>query len=450
MKIVIIGAGEIGYDLASVLSKEKHDVTVIDRKKECLSRVIDSLDVLSLEGNATSGKDLVKAGVTEADIVIAVTSIDEVNMITAMMSKRLGAKMVIARVRNEEFSQVNAPISANDLGIDVMIHPELSAAHEIAQLLRRSAASDVINLAEEKMQLIGIRLERNSPLIGKSLIDYASEYSDITFRVVSIGRRGLTLIPKGPVKLQAFDQIFVLAKTEDIPRVVETTGKKETELNRIMIAGGSEMGAMIARLLCNDESKNWSIKLIEPEYFRAEELAIELKNAMILHGNPTDPDLLATEGISEMDAFIAVTDDEESNIISCLMAKHLDVKKTVALVSKPDFIPLSQTIGLDAVINKKVAASNEIHRYVRKGDVISVTELRGISAEVIELKVSPKSKVVGKEIQNLKLPDACVIGGVLCEGSVEIATGKTIIRANDRVMVFCLPNAIDRVTNLFQ
>ncbi|GAB5408715.1 MAG: Trk system potassium transporter TrkA [Balneolaceae bacterium] len=450
MKIVIIGAGEIGYDLASVLSKEKHDVTVIDRQKECLSKVIDSLDVLSLEGNATSGKDLVKAGVADSDIVIAVTSIDEVNMITAMMSKRLGAKMVIARVRNEEFSQKNAPISANDLGIDVMIHPELSAAQEIAQLLRRSAASDVINLAEDKMQLIGIRLERNSPLVGKSLIDYAAEYPEITFRVVSIGRRGLTLIPKGPVKLQAFDQIFVLAKTEDIPKIVETTGKKETELNRIMVAGGSEMGAMIARLLCNDSKKNWSIKLIEPDYFRAEELAIELKNAMVFHGNPTDPDLLATEGISEMDAFIAVTDDEESNIISCLMAKHLDVKKTVALVSKPDFIPLSQTIGLDAVINKKVAASNEIHRYVRKGDVISVTELRGINAEVIELKVSPKSRVVNKEIQNLKLPDGCVIGGVLCSGSVEIATGKTIIKANDRVMVFCLPNAIQRVTNIFQ
>lgn len=450
MKIVIIGAGEIGYDLASVLSKEKHDVTVIDRQKECLSRVIDSLDVLTIEGNATSGKDLVNAGVAEADIVIAVTSIDEVNMITAMMSKRLGSKMVIARVRNEEFSQANAPISANDLGIDVMIHPELSAAQEIAQLLRRSAASDVINLAEEKMQLIGVRLERNSPLVGKSLIDYAAEYQDITFRVVSIGRRGLTLIPKGPVKLQAFDQVFILAKTEDIPRVVETTGKKETELNRIMIAGGSEMGAMIARLLCNDSTKNWSIKLLEPDYFRAEELAIELKNAMVFHGNPTDPDLLATEGISEMDAFIAVTDDEESNIISCLMAKHLDVKKTVALVSKPDFIPLSQTIGLDAVINKKVAASNEIHRYVRKGDVISVTELRGINAEVIELQVSPKSKVVGKEIQNLKIPDGCVIGGVLCSGSVEIATGKTIIQANDRVMVFCLPTAIERVTSLFQ
>lgn len=450
MKIVIIGAGEIGYDLASVLSKEKHDVIVLDREKESLAKVAESLDVLTQEGNATSGKDLVKADVAKSDIVISVTSIDEINMISSMMSKRLGAKMVIARVRSDEFSQRNAPISANDLGIDVMINPELSAAQEIAQLLRRSAASDVINLAEDRMQLIGIRLEKNSPLMGKSLIDYASEFSDVTFRVVAIGRRGLTLIPKGPVRLQSYDQIFVLAKTEDIPRIVETTGKKETELNRIMIAGGSAIGAMIARMLCNDEKRKWSIKLIEPDYAVAEQLAIELKNAMVLHGNPTDPDLLATEGITDMDAFIAVTEDEESNIISCLMAKHLDVKKTVALVSKPDFIPLAQTIGLDAVINKKVAASNEIHRYVRKGRVISVTELRGIKAEVIELQVSSKSKVVGKQIQKLKLPEGCVIGGVLCEGSVEIATGVTVIKAHDRIMVFCLPSAIDKVTHLFQ
>lgn len=450
MKIVIIGAGEIGYDLASVLSIEKHDVTVIDREKECLSKAADTLDVLTVEGNATSGQDLVKAGVKDAHIVIAVTSIDEVNIIAAMMSKRLGADMVIARVRSDEFSKADAPLSPADMGIDVMIHPELSAAHEIAHLLKRSAASDVINLAEDRMQLIGVRLERTSPLIGKSLIDYASEYQDITFRVVAIGRRGLTLIPKGPVKMQAFDQIFVLAKTEDIPKIVETTGKKETELHSIMIAGGSAIGAMIARLLSTDESKNWSIKLIEPDYNTAEELAIELKNAMILHGNPTDPDLLATEGISDMDAFIAVTDDEESNIISCLMAKHLDVKKTVALVSKPDFIPLSQTIGLDAVINKKVAASNEIHRYVRQGRVISVTELRGIKAEVIELQASPKSKIVGKQVKKMKLPDGCVIGGVLCNGDVEIATGQTEILANDRVMVFCLPEAVDKVTQLFK
>ncbi|HKK25906.1 MAG TPA: Trk system potassium transporter TrkA, partial [Gracilimonas sp.] len=373
MKIVIIGGGEIGYDLASVLSSEKQDVTVLDRDKSALSRVADSLDVLTVEGNATSVKDLVSASAGEADILICVTSIDEVNMIAGMIGKRLGAKMIIARIRSDEFSGDNAPLTPSDLGIDVMIHPELSAAHEIAQLLKRSSASDVINLAENRMQLIGIRLEKNSPLIDKSLNEYATSYPDLTFRVVAIGRRGRTIIPTGSVKLQNYDQIFILAETQDINEVIKTTGKKERELNSVMIAGGSGMGAMIAKLLVEDPAKNWSVKLIEPDYDKAEQLAIDMKGIMVLHGNPTDPDLLVTEGINEMDAFIAVTDDEESNIISCLMGKHLEVKKTVALVSKPDFIPLAQTIGLDAVINKKVAASNEIHRYVRRGRVISVT-----------------------------------------------------------------------------
>lgn len=450
MKIVIIGAGEIGYDLASTLSKEKHDVTVLDREKGPLSKVADSLDVLPVEGNATSVKDLDKAGVSSADILICVTSIDEVNMIAGMIGKRLGAKMVIARVRSDEFTEKNSPLSPSDLGIDVMIHPELSAAQEIVQLLRRSSASDVINLADDKMQLVGIRLEKNSPLIGKSLIDYAAKYPEMMFRVVAIGRRGHTLIPNGGVKLQSFDQMFVLAKTEDIQQVVESTGKKEAELNRIMIAGGTALGAMITKLLCRDKTKDWVIKLIEPDYDTAEELAVNYRSAMILHGNPTDPDLLVTEGIMDMDAFIAVTDDEESNIIACLMAKHLQVKKTVALVSKPDFIPLAQTIGLDAVINKKAAASNEIHRYVHRGKVISVTELRGINAEVIELQASAKSKITQKAIHKLRLPEGCVIGGVLCNGSIEIATGKTQVKPNDRVIIFCLPETIDKVTKLFQ
>ncbi|MEX2602652.1 MAG: Trk system potassium transporter TrkA [Gracilimonas sp.] len=450
MKIVVIGAGEIGYDLASVLSAEKHDVTVMDREKEPLSRVSDSLDVLTLEGNATSVKDLVKANVGEADILISVTSVDEVNMISGMIGKRLGAKMVIARIRSDDFSDEDSPLTPSDLGIDVMIHPELSAAQEIAQLLKRSSASDIINLAENRMQLIGIRLENDSPLLGKSLNDYARKHSDIIFRVVAIGRRDRTIIPNGSVKLQKYDQIFILAETRDINTLVKTTGKKETEINTVMIAGGSGMGAMIARLLCADTTKNWSIKLIEPDYDTAENLAIEMKEIMVLHGNPTDPDLLATEGISDVDAFVAVTDDEESNIISCLMAKHLEVKKTVALVSKPDFIPLAQTIGLDAVINKKAAASNEIHRYVRRGRVISVTELRGIKAEVIELQATSDSKITKKTIKKLNLPDGCVIGGVLSNGNVEIATGETQIQANDRVIIFCLPLAIDKITKLFQ
>lgn len=449
MKIVIIGAGEIGYDLAGVLSKEQHDVVVLDREKDPLEKVAENLDVLSVEGNATSAKDLVNAGVKDADILIAVTSIDEVNMIASMMSKRLGAKMVIARVRSNELSHPNAPLKPIDLGIDVIIHPEQSAAYEIARLIKSASASDLVNLAEGKIQLIGLKIGKESPLVGVSLIDYAKKYSEFDFRVVAIARKGLTIIPGGSVSIQAADQIFVLAKIDDIPKVIETTGKPDLEINQIMIAGGSPIGAIICRILCHEEKK-WNIKLIEPDYDTAVELAQELKDVLVLNGNPTDPDLLATEGITDTDAFISVTEDEESNIISCLMAKHLEVEKTVALVSKSDYIPLSQTIGLDAAINKKSAASNEIHRHVRGGRVISVTALQGIKAEVIELQATGKSKVVKKPIHQISWPDSCVVGGILRNGSVEIATGQSQIREKDRVIMFCLPEAINKVTSLFK
>ncbi|MDZ7773409.1 MAG: Trk system potassium transporter TrkA [Balneolaceae bacterium] len=448
MKIIIIGAGEIGYELASLLSKEQHDVVVLDRDKECLDKVKANLDVLTHEGNATSVKDLVDSGVRDADIMIAVTSIDEVNMIASMMSKRLGVELVIARVRSDELSRPGAPLKPTDLGIDVIIHPEQSAAYEIVRLIKRASASDLVNLADGKMQLIGLRLGKNSPLVGMSLEQYAEKHPDLTFRVAAISRRTLTIIPSGSVKLQAMDQIFVLARTEDIPAVIKTTGKPDVEINSIMISGGTPIGAMIARILTQEE-KNWKIKLIEPDRKIAEELAQELKDVLVLNGNPTDPDLLATEGITDTDAFISVTDDEESNIISCLMAKHLEVKKTVALVSKTDYIPLSQTIGLDAAVNKKSAASNEIHRHVRRGRVISVTALQGIKAEVIELQAASGSKVVKKPIHKISFPQGCVIGGIMSNGSVEIATGQSQIRASDRVIVFCMPEAVDKVTSLF-
>lgn len=448
MKIVIIGAGEIGYELANILSKEKHDVIVLDRAKDCLDKVTNNLDVLTVEGNATSAQDLVKAGVGECDIMIAVTSIDEVNMIASMMSKRLGAEMVIARIRSEELSRPNAPLKPIDLGIDVIIHPEYSAAQEILRLIKRASASDLINLADGKMQIIGLRIAKDSPLVGQTMQEYAQNYSEFDFRVVAIGRKNLTIIPDGNIRIRALDHLFVLAETGNIPKVVETTGKAKLEIEQVMIAGGTPVGAMIARLLCK-EQKSYNIKLIEPDYETAESLAAELKDVLVLHGNPTDPNLLTTEGITETDAFISVTEDEESNIISCLMAKHLEVQKTVALVSKPDYIPLSHTIGLDAAVNKKSAASNEIHRYVREGRVISVTSLQGIKAEVIELQANEGAKITKKPIKNISLPEGCVVGGILRNGHVEIAVGETKIQADDRVIIFCLPEAVDTLTKLF-
>ena len=449
MKVVIIGAGEIGYDLASVLSDENHDVTVLDRSKSAIKNVTNSLDVLAIQGNATSANDLVKAGVNEADIMISVTSIDEVNMIASMMSKRLGANMVIARVRSDELSQEKSPIKPIDLGIDVIIHPELSAAQEIYKLIKSSSASDLVQLADNKIQIIGIRLQKSSPLIGKTLIEYAREYSNLTFRVVSIARRGMTIMPRGTMKLQALDEIFVIAKTEDIPSIVETTGRSDQHISSIMIAGGTPIGEMLAEMLVQNAEQDYVIKLIEPDRTEAERLANNLQDVMVLHGDPTDPNLLTSEGINETDVFISVTTDEESNIITCLMAKHLEVSKTVALVSKPDYIPLSQTIGLDAAINKKSAASDEIHRHVRQGKVLSVTALHGVKAEVIELQADSNSKIVKKPIKNLSIPDGCIVGGIFSNGNVEIATGDSQVKANDRVIIFTLPKVVDKVTKLF-
>lgn len=448
MKILIAGAGEVGFELAKVLSEEQHDVTVMDERQKCIQRVTDNLDVLAVEGNATSPKSLVAAGARQSDLMIAVTSVDEVNIIASTMAKRLGVKSVIARVRNQELSQPDAPITPSELGIDVLIHPEESAANEIHQLIKRASATDVVSLADGKLQLIGVRIESGSDVENKSLEELASEYETLPFRVVAISRRGNTIIPRGSNRLLALDHVFIITRTDHVKGLTEATGHKDIKLRRVMIAGGNDVGRILAKRLSADEQK-WDIKLIEPDKEAAEDIARNNQNILVLHGNPTDPNLLVVEGIQEMDAFISVTDDEESNIISCLMAKHQEVRKTVALVSKAQYVPLSQTIGIDAIVNVKAAASDEIHRQIRQGQMLTVKALHGIKAEIIEIVAGKNCGMLNKPIRDLKLPDGIVIGGILRNKSVEIAIGSSEIRENDRVIILALPKAIKKVENLF-
>lgn len=448
MKILIAGAGEVGFELSKVLSEEHHDVTVMDERQKCLQRVIENLDVLTVEGNATSPNALVEGGAKEADMMVAVTSVDEVNIIACMMAKRLGVKTAIARVRNDELSRKGAPITPSELGIDVLIHPEESAATEIHQLVKRASASDVVSLAEDKVQLVGIRIEKGAEITGQTLAELAKKYSGETYRIVAISRRGTTILPKGHNRIMELDHLFIISKTEGIKTLVAAAGHKDVPLHRIMIAGGSNVGRILAKKL-SDDKQNWEIKLIEPDKEIATALANELRDVLVLHGNPTDPNLLAVEGIQDMDAFISVTEDEESNIISALMAKHLKVKKTVALVSKSQYVPLSQTIGIDAIVNVKASATDEIHRNIRQGTMLKVKALQGIEAEIIEVVAGKKCGILNKPIQEISFPGGMVIGAILRNSTVEIATGSSIIREGDRVIVFVQPKAIPKVEELF-
>tara|TARA_R100001143_G_scaffold37173_1_gene34661 strand:+ start:4800 stop:6146 length:1347 start_codon:yes stop_codon:yes gene_type:complete len=448
LKILIAGAGEVGYELGKVLSEEKHDVTVLDARQSCLDRVSERLDVLIVKGNATSPKTLVKAGAGKADLMVAVTSSDEVNIIASMMAKRLGVNKVIARVRNDELTQSDSPISPSELGIDLIIHPEEAAATDIFQLVKRASASDVVPLADGQLQLIGLRIEAGSEVAGKNLEELALNYIDVPFRVVAILRRGTTIIPRGYNQLMAMDHIFIISKTENLKTFIKLTGHTDQPLKKILIAGGNEVGRLLADKLSKD-SINWQIKLIEPHLGSAINLANENRNLLVLNGDPTDPNLLVTEGVQEMDAFVSVTNDEESNIISCLMAKHLEVKKTVALVSKSQYVPLSQTIGIDAIVNIKSSASDEIHRQIRQVMMLTVKALHGIKAEIIEVIAGKNCKVLNNPIHKIELPEGIVIGAIVRGSESMIATGDTTIQKDDRVIILALPNAIEKVEQLF-
>jgi len=448
LKILIAGAGEVGFELSKVLSEEHHDVTVLDVRHQGLQRVIQNLDVLTVEGNATSPHALVSAGAKDSDMMVACTSVDEVNIIACMMAKRLGVKSAIARVRNDELTQKDSPITPSEIGIDVLIHPEESAATEIHRLIKRASASDIVPLAEGEMQLVGIRVEKGATIANKTLHELAVEYRDSNYRIVAISRKGTTILPEGNSRVVELDHIFVLTKTEGIEKLAEATGHKDPNIRQIMIAGGNEVGRILARKLSQDD-QSWKIKLIEPDRETANNVASELRDILVLNGDPTDPNLLANEGIQEMDAFISVTEDEESNIISALMAKHMEVKKTVAMVSKSQYVPLSQTIGIDSIVNVKASATDEIHRNIRRSNLLIVKGLHGINAEIIEAEAGKNCEILNRPLKDIKFPKGMIIGAVLSDNKVEIATGDSVIKKGDRVILFVQPQAIQKVEELF-
>lgn len=447
MRVVVIGAGEVGFDVTRILAEEQHDVTVVDTNTEALQTVTDRLDVLTVRGSGTSASVLQDAGVAKADMLIAVTSIDEVNLVACMMADRMDVDTTIARVRSDELTRTKSVLKTSDFGIDLVIHLEESAAAEVSRLIRRASASDVLTFANERLHLVGMRLDEDAPVVGQSLRDISLGNADFVFRIMAIGRGMRTLLPRGGERLRAGDQVFVLTRPEYVPHVARAMGKNDAAMQHVMVLGGTPVGAMIALQL--SQHKNKRVKLIEPSRERAENLAEGLKDVLVICGDATDIDLLAQEGLGEMDAFVAVTGDEESNLVTCLLAKHIGVRKTVALLSKGAYIPISQSIGLDAAVSKKLAVSREIRRFLRGKHVRSVATVHGLDAEILEIEAARGAPATRGPLTELDLPEGILIGAVERGDEAKVATGATEIQPGDRAIVFVLPSLVDKAEAFF-
>lgn len=445
MRIIIAGMGDIGYQLAKQLSTENHDIVAIDLDHDRLSYTDQMTDILTIEGSSTSIEVLEKAQIEKTDLLVAVTSSEEVNIATAIIGKKLGAKKTIARISNAEYLNPRHGVNFSELGIDFMIYPEELAAVETVNLINRTAATDIIEF-EGKLYVIGLKLDKNAPVIHKTLSEISNQYSTFDFRVVAIYRNFRTIIPKGNDKFLPNDQIFVITKTEALETVLKLAGKENIKFDNIMILGGGKIGRRVASLLSN----KMKVKLIDSNPEKAFELADELPNTLVIQGDGRDIDLLAQEGIIDVDAFIAVTEDAETNIISCLLAKHLGVKKTIALVDKVEYVPLTQTIGLDSLINKKLIAANNIVRFIKKGEIISYSSLEGIDAVVLEFIAQPNSRITYENIAELEFPKDAIIGGYIRKDESHIALGSSKIIPGDKVVVFSLPEAVNKIEKFFK
>ena len=446
MRIVIAGMGDVGYHLAKQLSSEEHDIIAIDMDQQRLSHSDSMADILTINGSSTSISVLKQAQVERADLFVAVTSFEEVNVTSSILAKKLGAKKTIARIGNSEYLDDGVAIDFAEIGVDFMIYPEELAAREMVNLILRSAATDVMDFEGGKLSVIGLRLDKDAPVVRKTIVEIAKEFETFDFRIVALHRNFRTIIPKGNDKFFANDQVFVIAKPEGNNVVMKLAGKEDVKFDNIMILGGSKIGRRIAQQL---EDK-MSIKLIEADEEKTIMLADNLKNTLVIRGDGRDIDLLAQEGIIDVDAFVAVTEDAETNIITCLMAKHLGVKKAIALVDKVDYIPLTQTIGLDSLINKKIIAANNISRFIRKSEVLALSTIEGIDAEILEYVAQQNSKVTKKPIKDLNFPKEAIIGGIVRGEESIIAVGDTKIQNGDKVVVFSLPGGVKKTENFFK
>jgi len=444
MRIVIAGAGEVGSHLAKMLSHENHDIVLIDVDEDKLRQIGSMHDLMTMHGSATSFNLLKDANIQKTDLFIAVTESEDTNITAAMFGKKMGAKRTIARIDNKEYLKFNHKEIINNLGVDYMIYPEMIAANEVVGLLHQTGMADLVDFSRGKLTMYVIKLEENAPILEKTLIE-AIPKGELEFRAVAITRDATTIIPRGNDRFEVNDHVYVITSQAGLGELLKYTGKEHYDIHNIMILGGSRIGKRTAKLL----GRHHNVKLIEIDREKAYQLSNFLENTLVINGDGSNMDLLTQEGIQKMDAFIAVTGNSETNILSCTLAKQMGVKKTIAEVENMDYIKLAENMGIDSIINKKLITAGRIFRFTNSYDVSSIRCLTGTEAEIMEFVVKPGAKVTGGPLMNINFPKDAIVGGVIRGKNSFIARGATELKALDKVVVFALPTAIPKMNKFF-
>lgn len=445
MKIVVAGAGDMGTHLAKMLSGNGHDLTVVDVEPKALVEVGNLVDVVTVEGDTTQFSVLRKAGVRKCDLFIAVRSVENDNILSAVMAKQLGAKKAIARVDSNEYLEPNSKEIFIDMGIDYLFYPEQIAAREVINLLGHTSSTEYIDFAAGKLSMVAFRLELTSPLLGKPVIDEDCDNEDLEYRVVAIVRGSKTIIPSIDDRFEEEDMVYVIVRHSAASRVAELSGQHQVDVRNMMILGGSRIGVRIA----NELQNSVDIKLVDYNADKAFRLAEMLDKTLIINEDGRDTEAMMEEDIAGMDAFVAVTGRSETNILAAMLAKRMGVKKVIAEVENINYISLAESVGVDTIINKKLITASNIFRFTMSSDVQAIKCLTGSQAEVLEFIVKPNSPATKEPIRDLGLPEDSIVGGVVRGDRVFIAVGDTQINAYDRVVVFAMPESVMRVAEFF-
>src|ERR671916_3343630 len=442
MRTVIIGAGEVGFNATRMLSHEGHDVVLVEQEEALVERATEQLDALVVHGNGASPKLLAEAGIGKSDLLIAASSSDEVNIIACLAAKAQGVSRTVARVHNPDYYDPREPFTQEMLGIDFLIHTEQMAAEEIKAALLVPGAINVDSFAEDSIEVAEVILNEGSPAVGRALKAVRLPEQSL---IVGVVRRGEALVPRGDTVLELRDHVLLISGRRGITEVVKAVATDTAPVREVTIYGGGRIGL---RLGPAPEGGGIFLRGVERDEARARHVASRLRRGFVLHDEGISRDFLLQERVDKTDAFVAVTGDDRANLLAAMYARQLGARTTIAGVSRGEFAPLAEALGVDLTISPRVLAAEAILRFVRKGEVIDVALLES-GAEMIELRVPEGCRVAGRALSEVGFPQGAIVGALLRDGDVVIPTGKEILRPGDDAVIFTVEDAVDDVERLF-